>query len=655
MNSFTVNFVGPVHLEAMAPSSAETLTDGSNGDSGQFGSRSSNILGLSHFSRDVNGHAWMPEPLQAQNDMKVMQSTSERGVGIWQSNDNFKANIYAFLANTDGSSGASPQSTLVPGLFPNADSSNQLQLVEELLRQQHSSSNARKAQTSAAQDTLENYRGADVDPLTNQGSLQAELWELLTTTDSNAADALARGQRSNNNNSNNNIINSNIINDINTSNTNSSNNSNIVMSLNHNYASMVPAMQPASLLEELQGMEGRDGNWSVMRNVPQNHLPFRPDSPSFRHNGPGIPRSPCRSTPERSAHHLPTSPLSNGSLPPVPSRQQSSLGSRPVPILGAPTKSTSSGAPSLWVRRGLPDLPGSATESKTFLPGVNKRESDSPLARWPLSPAVKSPRSDSQTSPGRSLKMVPISPTMGLSTDLEKMGVNSKPGTPLGSKQGNGIEPSTQLPGDSISGGIFKSGEWTGNERGFQFAESGREVNAQGLQDTKVEIEASLNQKANINVGRGEGLEFLKLDQGCDFGLLSVGGIETATSVACDTDEGDLKEEGEDGLGDGRSGGEGEGKEWDVGGTGGGRQRHSTKPRSVAERQRRERIAIRLQRLKEVMPKTDARIDTSAMLEDAVVYIRSLQSRCKVLDRQNAVLAAQVMEFKKLTGFLRNM
>ncbi|GJP33859.1 hypothetical protein CLOM_g18365 [Closterium sp. NIES-68] len=81
-----------------------------------------------------------------------------------------------------------------------------------------------------------------------------------------------------------------------------------------------------------------------------------------------------------------------------------------------------------------------------------------------------------------------------------------------------------------------------------------------------------------------------------------------------------------------------------------GRGRHSTKPRSVAERMRRERISARLKRLKDVMPRTDARTDTAAMLDDAVVYIRSLQMRCAALERQNSVLAKQVADVARARG-----
>ncbi|CAI5483778.1 unnamed protein product [Closterium sp. Yama58-4] len=86
------------------------------------------------------------------------------------------------------------------------------------------------------------------------------------------------------------------------------------------------------------------------------------------------------------------------------------------------------------------------------------------------------------------------------------------------------------------------------------------------------------------------------------------------------------------------------------GGTGGNANTHghmagySTKPRSVAERMRREKITSRLQSLKEVLPKMDAKTDTSAMLEDAVVYIQSLQARCKALERQNGALSQQLRE-----------
>ncbi|CAI7889923.1 unnamed protein product [Closterium sp. NIES-53] len=81
---------------------------------------------------------------------------------------------------------------------------------------------------------------------------------------------------------------------------------------------------------------------------------------------------------------------------------------------------------------------------------------------------------------------------------------------------------------------------------------------------------------------------------------------------------------------------------------------YSTKPRSVAERMRREKITSRLQNLKEVLPKMDSKTDTSAMLEDAVVYIQSLQARCKALERQNGTLSQQLREIGVTPAVISN-
>ncbi|CAI5470205.1 unnamed protein product [Closterium sp. Yama58-4] len=72
------------------------------------------------------------------------------------------------------------------------------------------------------------------------------------------------------------------------------------------------------------------------------------------------------------------------------------------------------------------------------------------------------------------------------------------------------------------------------------------------------------------------------------------------------------------------------------------RQRHSTKPRSVAERKRREKISVRLQQLKDAMPKAEGRLDTASMIEDAVAYIHSLRQRCRALEKHNVQLLAKV-------------
>lgn len=99
-------------------------------------------------------------------------------------------------------------------------------------------------------------------------------------------------------------------------------------------------------------------------------------------------------------------------------------------------------------------------------------------------------------------------------------------------------------------------------------------------------------------------------------------------------------------VGDGNgSGGGGSGGSTVSVGVLGSDVKYSSKPRSIAERMRREKITARLQTLKEVLPKMDAKTDTSAMLEDAVVYIQSLQARCKALERHNSSLVGQLRDY----------
>ncbi|GJP37336.1 hypothetical protein CLOM_g21756 [Closterium sp. NIES-68] len=80
------------------------------------------------------------------------------------------------------------------------------------------------------------------------------------------------------------------------------------------------------------------------------------------------------------------------------------------------------------------------------------------------------------------------------------------------------------------------------------------------------------------------------------------------------------------------------------------RQRHSTKPRSVAERKRREKISVRLQQLKDAMPKAEGRLDTASMIEDAVAYIQSLRQRCRALEKHNVQLSAKVEHLQERLG-----
>ncbi|CAI5995116.1 unnamed protein product [Closterium sp. NIES-64] len=332
-------------------------------------------------------------------------------------------------------------------------------------------------------------------------------------------------------------------------------------------------------------------------------------------------------------------------LPPVSpqvnarSRPQLTAGERPVPLLGSAAHGAQS---SLRSRRGLPDLSSSLANARpsavsrlAAATGGNpplstgKREAEAGMtggaARWPLSPALKSPRSDGYRSPGgsRVLSAIAASPT-GLASDMAQLRVRSLPTTPLG-----GAAP---LPLGSARGGVgggVRSAESAGRgshsrgssgEQGYEVASAGgQDGAARDGQEGGMEAGAAhMEEGGGAAAGMGEGMEG------------GGGGDELYGGDGFGLDEG----------GDEEADGEG-GK----GGAGGkGRGRHSTKPRSVAERMRRERISARLKRLKDVMPRTDARTDTSAMLDDAVVYIRSLQMRCAALETQNAVLAKQLAD-----------
>ncbi|GJP53572.1 hypothetical protein CLOM_g12727 [Closterium sp. NIES-68] len=345
-------------------------------------------------------------------------------------------------------------------------------------------------------------------------------------------------------------------------------------------------------------------------------------------------------------------------LPPVSpqvsarSRPQPMAGERPVPLLG----SAAHGAqPSLRSRRGLPDLSSSlsnarpagvsrlaATTGGNPPSSTGKREAEAGVtgaaARWPLSPALKSPRSDGYRSPGgsRVLSAIGASPT-ALASDMAQLRVRSLPTTPLGGAAPPPLGAARGGGGGGVraadSGGRGSHSRGSSGEQGYEVGssslgagEGGRHDGA-GTNGHDGDGEAGgahREEGGGAAGGMGEGMEGGgvgdELYGGDGFGL---------------DDGGDEEGEGEGGKGQGG---------------GRGRGRHSTKPRSVAERMRRERISARLKRLKDVMPRTDARTDTAAMLDDAVVYIRSLQMRCAALERQNSVLAKQVADVARARG-----
>ncbi|XP_023645823.1 transcription factor bHLH80 isoform X2 [Capsella rubella] len=60
----------------------------------------------------------------------------------------------------------------------------------------------------------------------------------------------------------------------------------------------------------------------------------------------------------------------------------------------------------------------------------------------------------------------------------------------------------------------------------------------------------------------------------------------------------------------------------------------ATHPRSIAERVRRTRISDRIRRLQELVPNMDKQTNTADMLEEAVEYVKTLQSQIQELTEQ---------------------
>uniref|UniRef100_A0A1J3HNC5 Transcription factor bHLH80 n=1 Tax=Noccaea caerulescens TaxID=107243 RepID=A0A1J3HNC5_NOCCA len=60
----------------------------------------------------------------------------------------------------------------------------------------------------------------------------------------------------------------------------------------------------------------------------------------------------------------------------------------------------------------------------------------------------------------------------------------------------------------------------------------------------------------------------------------------------------------------------------------------ATHPRSIAERVRRTRISDRIRRLQELVPNMDKQTNTADMLEEAVEYVKALQSQIQELAEQ---------------------
>ncbi|XP_074590915.1 transcription factor bHLH81-like isoform X2 [Curcuma longa] len=73
----------------------------------------------------------------------------------------------------------------------------------------------------------------------------------------------------------------------------------------------------------------------------------------------------------------------------------------------------------------------------------------------------------------------------------------------------------------------------------------------------------------------------------------------------------------------------------------------ATHPRSVAERVRRSKISERMRKLQELVPNMDKQINTAAMLDLAVIYIKDLQKQVKVLAEGQAKCTCSSSEKSK--------
>ena len=334
-----------------------------------------------------------------------------------------------------------------------------------------------------------------------------------------------------------------------------------------------------------------------------------------------------------SANLPPASPTVSEGRPPMPNRM-GSHGGRAVPnLVASAAANAAKNQQSLRSRRGLPDLssdPANLGVGASPSP-TGKRQADNSSvlsARLLLAPAIKSPRGEGHASPA-SRRGIPASPTGLLAGELTRLGVQSLPTTPLGSGAGGSVL------------GSGEEGSWLGSA-------------AHGLEGTSGPSRLHLGESANQRGYGNYGIDGRMKDGSAQVSGVGLDDSGMVVFGAQGGGKGGMEGAG-DGLDDGWGGdglGLDDGRDEDGVEGGRNRQKHSTKPRSVAERLRREKIASRLKKLKDVMPKTDARIDTSGMLEDAVIYIRSLQARCKALERQNAVLTGQVAEYARLVGEL---
>ncbi|CAI6000681.1 unnamed protein product [Closterium sp. NIES-64] len=245
-----------------------------------------------------------------------------------------------------------------------------------------------------------------------------------------------------------------------------------------------------------------------------------------------------------------------------------------------------------------------------------------------------------------------ISPEAVLAAELSKIGVSPAVIAAAAGASGRNVSGGG---GGHVGGGMgdasaqwgrgglnpkARTGSWEGKEGGKRHAGAGGFAGSGGMaglfpqqDDSPPGASGSVSSARSLGAqqqiaGGGQQQSLQKQGSGSDYSM--DGHTEGATAFA-----------GSPGADGGGAGGGGTGVNANAHGNMAG---YSTKPRSVAERMRREKITSRLQNLKEVLPKMDAKTDTSAMLEDAVVYIQSLQARCKALERQNGALSQQLRE-----------
>lgn len=69
----------------------------------------------------------------------------------------------------------------------------------------------------------------------------------------------------------------------------------------------------------------------------------------------------------------------------------------------------------------------------------------------------------------------------------------------------------------------------------------------------------------------------------------------------------------------------------------------ATHPRSIAERVRRTKISERMKKLQDLVPNMDRQTNTAEMLDEAVEYVKHLQSQVQELSNTVVQLQEQLM------------